>query len=134
MVGVLLLAQESSLPFNNAVLGTAGGCLAFFGWLMYRGMGRAERRVDSAAELVVKAADARAADAYRREQEANERAGEAEGRWENERARAAADQAKYERLLRERDREILSLRADLEAERRGKTPPDPPPRNGPTRH
>lgn len=106
-----MLFAEGGFPFPEITTGI--GLLAFFAWLMYRGMSRADRRVDEASVRVVAAAEKERDRAYQREKEA-------ENRWVNERAERLEERAKYERILRDRERTIGELRAELNT--RGKGP------------
>lgn len=130
MIAGLLLGQEApGIPFDGKVLATATGLLAFFALLMYRSMGRAEKRVDTAAETVVAAAAAERDRALSAEQRVQEL-------WQQEREKVAALRAQ----LDVRDRRIAQMETEVRMLQRMLPSPAPPPRvppreppNGPSR-
>jgi hypothetical protein len=122
-----MLAQEvGGFPLDTKVVGTAGGLLAFFAYLMFRGMGRAERRVDNAAESVVAAAAAERDRALIDEQRAMDR-------WEASETARMEQQAEFLRNLDAKNREMAELRVEnqLLRDQLGQGPRQGP--KGPTR-
>lgn len=100
-----LVAQVDGFPIDTRVLATATGLLAFFGYLMFRAMGRADRRVDDASATVVGAASAerdRALDGERK----------AEQRWQELQVTMMEMQRDYLASLDVKNRENAELRAE----------------------
>lgn len=110
-----LLAQEVPGGLDLRVLGPTGALLFMFAYLMFRGMGRADRRADDAARTVLDAA----ADERDRARE-DER--EADRRWAAERAARMTDQREFLRDLQARNETIARLRAENEMLRRSIPP------------
>jgi hypothetical protein len=106
-----LMAQEVPGGLDLRVLGPTGALLFMFAYLMFRGMGRADKRADDAAATVLAAAASerdRARDDER----------EADTRWEAERAARMADQREFLADLQARNETIAQLRAEVEMLRR----------------
>lgn len=109
------LAQVETGGLDLRVLGPTGALLFLFAYLMFRGMGRADRRADDAARTVLAAAAAERDRARQDEREADDR-------WEAERGARMADQREFLAELQIRNELVAQLRAENDMLRRGLPP------------